>query len=134
MTKEKDTFLLAADANNKVMILHSPKNLDGTRSRPDNKFICMLGLSARTTYFLFDLKTALADSHLMVPTVAELSDCKTAKDVTNIAAPNKNGLIGFEGSSIFIPAPVIHNAILTSGPNEIFKLVPIVNKTVHFIS
>ncbi len=66
MTKDIDTVILAADANNKITILYSPKNFDSNRSRSDNKVICMLGLSAQATYVLVNLKTALADSHLMV--------------------------------------------------------------------
>jgi len=31
--------------------------------------------------------------------------------------------------SIFIPAPVLRNAILASGTNEPFKLIPIVKET-----
>ena len=53
--------VVAADANNQIMILHSPKNFGGTRSRPDNKVVCMLGLGAHATYVLIDLRTALAD-------------------------------------------------------------------------
>jgi hypothetical protein len=87
----------------------------------------MLDLSAQATYILINLKTALAYSHLVVPTVAELSDCKTAEDVANVAAPNENGLAGFEGSMIFIPAPVICNAILTSGTHDPLEFIPIVS-------
>ena len=46
LVEEIDTVILAADANNKIMILHSPKNFGGTRSRPDNKVVCMLGMSS----------------------------------------------------------------------------------------
>ncbi len=41
MTKEIDTIIWATDANNKIMILYSPKNFGGNRSRPDKKlFAC----------------------------------------------------------------------------------------------
>jgi hypothetical protein len=46
MAKEIDTVILAADANNKIMIIRSPTNLGGTRSRPDNKILCMLAQHA----------------------------------------------------------------------------------------
>ena len=36
LVEEIDTVILAANVNNKIMILHSPKNFGGTRSRPDN--------------------------------------------------------------------------------------------------
>jgi len=49
LVEEIDTVILAADANNKIMILISPKNFGGTRSRPDNKVVCMLGLGVLAT-------------------------------------------------------------------------------------
>jgi len=53
--------------------------------------------------------------------VTDLSNCESAQDVANITAPEENGLVGFEGSSIFIQAPVLRNAILASGTNEAFE-------------
>jgi len=130
--EEIDTVILAADANNKIIILLSPKNFGGTRSRPDNKVGCMLGLGAHATYVLIDSRTALADCQIVVPAVTDLSDCESAQDVTNIPAPEENGLADFEGSSIFIPAPVLQNAILRSGTNnEPFELIPIVTEAVR---
>jgi hypothetical protein len=55
--------------------------------------------------------------------------CNTVKDIANIAAPNENGLVGFKGSSIFIAAPGLCKTILTSGTNNLFKLIPIVNES-----
>ena len=43
---EIDTVILIADANRNIMLLHSPNNFGGTRSRPDNKVSCMIGLGA----------------------------------------------------------------------------------------
>ena len=62
LVEEINTVILAADANNKIMILHSPKNFGGTRSRPNNKVVCMLGLGAHAMYIFIDLRTALADA------------------------------------------------------------------------
>jgi len=132
---EIDTVILAANANNKIMILHSPKNFGGTRSRPNNKVVCMLGLGAHEMYVFIDLRTALTDCKIVVPAVADLSDCELAQDVANIPAPEEIGLVGFEGSSIFIPAPVLPDAILASGTNEPFELIPIATEAArHFDS
>jgi hypothetical protein len=128
LVEDIDTVILAADANNKIMILHSPKNFGGTRSRPDNKVVCMLGMGAHAMCIFIDLRSALADCQIVVPAETDLSDCESAQDVANISAPEENGLVGFEGSSIFIPAPVLRDAILASGTNEPFELIPIVTE------
>jgi hypothetical protein len=44
LVEEIDTVILAADLNKNIMILHSPKNSGGTRSRPEDKVVCMLGV------------------------------------------------------------------------------------------
>ncbi len=84
-----------------------------------------MGLGNQATYILIDSKTALGDCRIIVPTVAELAECKTAKGVANIPVPDKNDLVGFEGSTVFIPSPLLRNAILASDTNEPFELIPI---------
>jgi hypothetical protein len=67
----------------------------------------MIGLGNQASYVNVDLKSALADCRIIVPFVTELSDCKIAQDIADIPVPDENGLVGFKGSSIFIPCPVI---------------------------
>ncbi len=107
LVEEIDRVILAAGAYKNIMILHNPKNFGGTRSRPTNKVACMIGLGNQASYVNVNLKSALADCGIVVPSITELSDCKTAQEVTNIPVPDENGLVGFEGYSIFIPCPVI---------------------------
>jgi hypothetical protein len=128
LVEEIDTVILAADSNNNIMILHSPKNFCGTRSRPKNKVVCMLGVGPQTTYILPDLNTALADIQIVVPTVQDLAGCKSAKEVTNIPAPEENGLVSFKGSAIFIPGPVLWNTIISAKTKNSFELIPIISQ------
>ncbi len=69
------------------------------------------------------------DIQLIVPSVYDLAECKSAKDVTNNPAPEANGLNGFEGSAIFIPGPVLQNTIISSNMKNPFKLIPIISRT-----
>ncbi|KAL3809165.1 hypothetical protein ACHAXA_004664 [Cyclostephanos tholiformis] len=79
------------------MILHSPRNFGGTRTRPENKLVCMLGLGPQAVSVVVDLESALRDCIIIVPTVDELSSCMTAQDVDNIQTPTE-GIPGFEGN------------------------------------
>ncbi len=106
------------------MLLHSPKNFGGTRSRPDNKVTCMIGLGARSACILPDLNSAFADIRIVIPSVHELAACETAEEVANIPTPDVNGAVGFEGSGIFIPGPVLRNAIIESNSKDPFELIP----------
>ena len=127
LVEETDTVILAANASNNIMIMHSPRNIGGTRSRPDDKVICMLGMGSQAISVLIDLNSAFADCNIVVPTVQQLAECETAQDVANIPTPNANGLVGFEGSAIFIPGPVLRNVILTANTTNPSELIPIVS-------
>jgi hypothetical protein len=126
LVDELDTVILAADAKRSIMLLHSPKNFGGTRSRPDNKVTCMIGFGARAASILPDLNSAFVDTRIVVPSVQDLAACESAEEVANIPAPNKNGVVGFEGSAIFIPGPVLRNAIIESNSKDPFELIPII--------
>jgi hypothetical protein len=108
LVKEINTVILATKVSRNIMILHSPKNFLGTRTRPENKVVCMLGLGSEATCVLLDLNTAFVDLNILVPTVQDIAGCESAKDVANILAPEENGLVGFKGSAIFIPSPILH--------------------------
>ena len=101
LVKEIDMVILAADANNRIMILHSPKNFGGTRTQPKNKVVCMLGMGTQAVSILVNLNSVLANCNIIVPTVNKLSGCKTAQEAEDIPIPATNGLVGFEGSAIF---------------------------------
>ena len=109
------------------MILHSSKNFGGTRSHPHNKVVCMLGVGSQATCVLLDLKTAFKDIQLIVLTVHDLAECKSAEEVANIPAPGEDGLIGFKGSAIFIPGPILRNAIIKLNSKNTFELIPIIS-------
>ncbi len=127
LVEEIDTVILAADANNRIMILHSPKNFCGTQTRPENKVVCMLGMGTQAVSILVKLNSALTNCNIIVPTVNKLSGCATAQEVEEILIPVANWLNGFEGSAIFIPGPVLQNAIITSNTNDPFNLIPLMN-------
>jgi hypothetical protein len=90
LVEEIDMVILAADANKRIMILHSPKNFGGTQTRPENKVVCMLGMGTQAVSVLVDLNSALANCNIIVPTVNELSGCKTAQEVEDIPIPATN--------------------------------------------
>jgi hypothetical protein len=89
----------------------------------------MLGIGPQATYILPDLNTALADIQILVPRVQDLTGCKSAKEVANIPAPEENSLIGFKGSAIFIPGPVLWNTIISAKMKNPFELIPIISQT-----
>jgi hypothetical protein len=127
LVEEIDMVIFAADANKRIMILHSPKNFGRTQTRPKNKVVCMLGMGTQSVSVLVDLNLVPANCNIIVPTVDVLSRCKTVQEVKDIPIPGTNGLIGFEGSAIFIPGPFLQDAIITLNSNDPFNLIPLMN-------
>jgi hypothetical protein len=128
LVDEIDTVILGADPNKNIMLFHSPKNFGGTRSRSELKVSCMLGLGARATPVLLDLNSAFANIQIVVPSVQDLAGCESSDEVAAILAPEENGEVGFEGSAIFIPGPILRNTIIGSNKKNPFELIPILSQ------
>lgn len=126
LTEDLDTVFLAASPERLINIFHSPKNLGGTRVRPTDKIVCLLGLGASATGVLLNQATALVDANIVVPTVDDLSNCETSEDVEGLAMPPEDGVVGFAGSGIIIPAPCIRDAILNANTLKPAELIPII--------
>ncbi len=107
LVKEIDTFILEADANKRIMILHSPKNFGGTQTQSKNKVVCMSGMGTQSVSNLVGLNLMLKNCNIIAPTVDKLSRWKTAQEVEDILIPATNGLVGFKGLAIFIPGPFL---------------------------
>lgn len=128
LIEENDTVILAADANKKLAVFHSPKNFGGTRTRPDNKVACLIGLGNKATPVILDLESALQSVRIRVPGVLELSGCTTAEEVAALAAPGEDEIIGMEGSAVYIPGPVLRNVIIEAASKDPFELIPLISQ------
>ena len=85
--EEIDTVILAADANKKLALFQSPKNFGGTKTRPDDKVACLIGLGNKATPVIFDLESAFQSLRIRVPGVFKLAACATAKEVAALEVP-----------------------------------------------
>lgn len=68
----------------------------------------------------------LANKNIVTLIVADLAACTTKEEVAAFDIPPENGIVGFEGSNIILPAPFARDAILNSGSRDPFELIPIV--------
>ena len=126
--EEIDTVILAADANRKLALFHSPKNFGGTRTRPDDKVACLIGLGNKATPVLPNLESAFQSLRIRVPEVLELAACTTADEVAALKVPGEDVIIGMEGSAIYIPGPVLRNVIIESATKDPFTLIPLLSQ------
>jgi hypothetical protein len=56
------------------------------------------------------------------------------QEVSAIPVPNEISVVCFEGSAIFIPAPVLRNATLALNTQDLFKRIPLMRTTAKAIN
>ena len=60
ITNDASIAVLAVDANKKIMIMHSFKNLGGTLTNPVNKYACRIGSGRNAVAVIVDTASFLA--------------------------------------------------------------------------
>ena len=126
LTEDVDTVFLAATPDRLINVFHSPKNLGGTRVRPTDKIVCLVGMGVSAIGVLLNKESGLVDANIVVPTVEDLSNCETSDEVDALEIPPEDGLVGFAGSGIIIPAPCIRDAIINAATSKPSELIPII--------
>ena len=125
IVNEVDSMLLVANKRKEITILHSISDLGGTRSRPDNKVVCLMGAGPRATCVMLDWRQAVADCNLTTPSFDEIENCPE-EDLETLEVTAEPAQVTYPGSSAFIPAPWLRDTIFASeskNPAEIIKLV-----------
>jgi hypothetical protein len=127
LTSNLNIVIFAAGKNKKLLTFHSFKNAGGMLLCPDNKLMCLLGTRASATAIEVNFKEPVAKCNLVTPTIEELSECKTASEVSELEAPNKTGLVTYPGSASFLAAPWLVNTVMAANSSDPFHLIAIVN-------
>jgi hypothetical protein len=60
LTEETDSIIFVADEEGLITVIHSPKNLGGTRTRPSNKVIGLVGMGPLATPVVLNIEQAVA--------------------------------------------------------------------------
>ena len=120
LTEEVDTVILIANENREVVVIHSPKNHGGTRTRPTNKVSCLIGTGPQATCVIRNKKQAVADCNIMTPDLDDLRGCTSKEDVV---ALQPSVQVTFTGSASFIPAPWMTTFILNEDSRDPAELI-----------
>ena len=125
LVDEIESIILVANEKNEITIIHSISNLGGTRSRPENKIVGLVGTGARATCVLLAWEKAVDDCNLITPTFDDIENCEEA-GLIDLEVTANPGVVTYPGSNSFIPAPWVRGVILESGfenPAAIIKLI-----------
>jgi hypothetical protein len=127
LTVDPDLVLFATESNKKLLVLHSFKNAGGTLLQTEKKLMCLSGTGALATVFEVNFLTLMAECNLVTPTIDALRECMTAIKVTEVEAPDENGLVNYPGSASFLPAPWLADAVIAANSSDPFLLITVVN-------
>ncbi len=111
---DANLFILIADNQKEVVIVHPPMNFGGQLYRPEDKIGCLLGLGKKATGVILDHKAATKPTTIRTLPIEDTKGCDGKMDLAAlpIVTIDGEGLANFEGVQAFIPAPYIPQDIL----------------------
>jgi hypothetical protein len=111
---------VAVNRDNKVVIMHSFKNLGGTLLHPTNKFACLIGSGRVTSVVIVDEASLLLPLDFTAPTYAAIISCLDEQEIRAITHPAQanNYPNNFLCSASFLLAPWVLEAILETESND----------------
>jgi hypothetical protein len=116
LSSENNAIILAADADRKIIALHSFNNIG-------NSLVCLVGGGRDAPVIRVIEGSLTAPCSGATPRVEELMACTAAKDVDNTtAAPANNN---YQGSATFLGAPWLTLAVMKARTRHPHKLIPI---------
>ena len=123
LTEDMDEIIAFADGESKIQLVHSVTNLGGTRSRPKNKIVGIIGMGNQGIFVELDANTMVSDLTFNAPSLEAYKGCESNKEFESLI-PDGGG--SFEGSAAFIMAPFLRMAVLQAEMNDPLELIPIV--------
>ena len=132
ITEEINDVVLTADHSGKIQILHSLKIVGGTRLRPENKILALIGTGPNSVPVIVDEESLLVDCNIASPKIASFNECDTVDAIKQLVVPrtyarsNTRSSATLAGSAFFLVAPIIRDTILsaeTTDPLEIILLL-----------
>ena len=117
--------VLGADAEKKIVILHSLKNLGGLLLRPANKIVALVGMDENPMGVIISNPCFCTGVKKQGPGLEKFQECNSRKDLDDLQ-PNQKGM--YNGANIFMLAPWIVQSILNADTYDPLSLIPVILK------
>jgi hypothetical protein len=122
ITNDASIAVLAVDANNKIMIMHSFKNLGGTLTNPVNKYVFLIGSGRNAVAVIVNTASFLTLPEVSTPTYKTIILCMTKEEIAGLVTktvPPTN----FQATTSYLPAPWLLEAVLEAKSNDPATLI-----------
>jgi hypothetical protein len=87
--------------------------------------MCLFGTGVSAIAIQVNNTTFAADCPLITPTIFKIRECSLAVKITNITAPDKNGLVTNLGAASFLTVPWLLNMVV-----EALSSAPLISKAI----
>ena len=124
LVEDGDTVFVGT-MNGKIIIMHSPTNFGGTRSRKTNKIACLMGLGTISTGVLLNEESVLESKKFKGFEGEKILKCDTAKEIAELSKPKALTL-----GAMFIPAPFLRSALTKLASKDPIEMILALNKIV----
>ena len=127
-TQDKNSIILVkAPATNRLAMYHSITNIGGTRARPDDKLVCLLGSSLDASAVMFDKESVTTNLSIKCPTHNNL---KAVVKTTTVPTRNRHTFLNQKKSF----PPMISDPFLEITDKDPFQLLFELNAIISALS
>ncbi len=105
LTNDTSTAVLAVVANNKIIFVHSSKNLGGTILEPINRFAGFIGNGRVALAIVADDSSLLYHIYIATSSYASIIACLDKAEIKALAHPAVNVALTYDVITSFLPAP-----------------------------
>ena len=119
-SKDQDNVSVCADAEQKVVVLHSVNNLGGSVRRPDDKIVGAVGMGSNPSGVVISTQSFCTTVKANGPGWTKLESCNTTEEL--------EALKGFKegqhhGSNVFLLAPFMVKSVVTAMSRDPLELI-----------
>lgn len=126
INNDPDIAVLAANAGQEIMILHSFKNLGGTILSPADKMACLFGGNRMAPVVIVDEVPLTDNLDIMTPSTEDILACTTIEALSQLDAPlaeANEDTITYRGGNTFLPPPWLLDTIFEAHSDDPLTLI-----------
>jgi hypothetical protein len=122
ITNDTSIAVLAVDTNNRIIVMHSFKNLGGTPTNPVNKYACLIGSGHNAVAVIVDTASLLTLPKVATLVYEMIILCITKEEIAGLVTKTA-ALTNFLTMTSILPAPWLLEAILETNSNDPATLI-----------
>ncbi len=118
LNNNTDTTIFAVDANIKIIIIHSAKNLGGTILNPANCYNTLISNGRVPSAVIVNKAYLFSRINIATPRYEHIIACLSKTEIEALPRPNQRAFNTFHSLASFLPAPWLFKAISEANTHD----------------